>query len=164
MVPFKHILVPTDFGEPSERALDVAIDLASILGSKLTLFHASWLPPSAYGGFVRGLNWPTDEMAKGANEEFTAALAIAKGRYAATEGLVVTGEPWRTILMGAKELGADIIVMGTHGRRGLSHVLLGSVAEKIVRLAPIAVLTISGKADQEAKEKGLERIIGSAKG
>ena len=160
MTPFKHIVVPTDFSEPAERALDVAIGLASKFESKVTLLHASWLPPSAYAAYAEGLYWPTDEMAKGAKKELDAALSKAKKRYPKTDGSIVTGEPWQTILEFAKERGADLIVMGTHGRRGLSRVFLGSLAEKIVRLSPIPVLTVSGKAEQEAKEKALAEASG----
>ena len=73
----------------------------------------------------------------------------------APEWAVTFGDPAQAILDTAKERGADLIVMGTHGRRGLSHVLLGSVAERIVRLSPVPVLTVSGKAEREAKEKAL---------
>src|ERR1700732_872044 len=77
MTPFKHILVPTDFGEPAERALDLALGLASQFESKVTLLHASWLPPLAYAGY-EGLSWPIDEMMAAAQKELDAALAKAK--------------------------------------------------------------------------------------
>lgn len=163
MIPFKHILVPTDFGEPAARALDCAIALASKFEAKITLVHASWFPPSAYGGYVEGLNWPIDEMAKGAKEELDAAVLRANELYPHIEGAIVTCEPWQGILEVAKVRGADLIVMGTHGRHGLSRVFLGSVAEKVVRLSPVPVLTISGKAEQEAKEKALALTPGEEK-
>jgi nucleotide-binding universal stress UspA family protein len=163
MTTFNNILVPTDFGEPADRALDFAITLAAKFESKLTLLHASWLPPSSYAAYAEGLYWPTDEMAKGAKKELEAALSKATNRYPKTEGIVVTGEPWLTILEVAKLCGADLIVMGTHGRRGLSRVLVGSVTEKVVRLSPIPVLTICGKAEQEAKERAAAEAIGANK-
>jgi nucleotide-binding universal stress UspA family protein len=153
MTPFKHILVPTDFGEAAARALDFAIELASKFEAKLTLLHASWLPPLAYAAYAEGLYWPTDEMARGAQKELDAVLSKTKERYPGAEGAIVTGEPWQMILEVAKDRSADLIVMGTHGRRGLSRVFLGSVAERIVRLSPIPVLTISAAGEQQAKEK-----------
>ena len=155
MIAFKHILVPTDFGEPAVRALDFAIALARKFESTVTLLHASWVPASLYAAYAEGLTWPTNELEEGAKRELDAALSKAKEHYPKTEGVIVMGEPWRTILEVAKERGADLIVMGTHGRRGLSRVFLGSVTEKVVRLSPVPVLTISGKADQEAKEEAL---------
>lgn len=156
MTAFSHIFVPTDFGEPAERALDVAIALASKFDAKITLFHASWLPPSAHVAYGEGLPWPTDAFMEQGEKELGAVAARAQARYPKIESCVVKGEPWEEILRGAKERGADLIVMGTHGRRGLSRVFLGSVAERVVRLSPIPVLTISGKAEQDAKAKALE--------
>lgn len=164
MTLFKHVLVPTDFGEPSDRALAFAVTLAAKFESRLTLLHASWLPPSAYAApYAEGLYWPANEMAEGAKKELDAALKKAKVTYPKAEGITVTGEPWQTILEVAKERGADLIVMGTHGRRGFSRLLLGSVAERIVRLAPIPVLTICGTAEQEAKEKAIAPTIDAKK-
>lgn len=155
MNPFQRILVPTDFSEPAERALDEAMALASKLGSQLILLHVSWCPPIAYNSFVEAPLWTAEELTRGAQDEFDKQLASAKQRYAKTEGVFVTGDPWTGILRTAEEVGADLIVMGTHGRRGLSHLLLGSVAEKIVRLSPIPVLTLSGGAEREARRRVL---------
>ena len=160
MTTFKHILLATDFGEAADRALDFAIELASRFDSKLTLLHASWAPPPVYAGYAEGMHWPVDDMAKAATEELETLLSKTRLRYPKTEAMTVSAEPWETILAVAKSRDADLIVMGTHGRRGLSRVFLGSVAEKVVRLSPIPVLTISGKADQEAKEQGLARTDG----
>ncbi len=148
MTSFKQVLVPTDFSECSERALDVAVAIASKFEASITLLHASWLPPSAYAVYAAGLDWPTDEMAKAAQSALDVVVAQTQKRYARTDGLIVSGEPWQAILEGAKERHSDLIVMGTHGRRGVSRTLLGSVAEKIVRLSPVPVLTISTKAPE----------------
>jgi nucleotide-binding universal stress UspA family protein len=164
MTAFKHILVPTDFGEPASRALDLAIALASKFESKLTLFHASWMPPTADVAYGKGLPWPTDAYVQEAEKELAKVASRTREQFPQIESSVVKGEPWEEILRAAKERGADLIVMGTHGRRGLSRVFLGSVAEKVVRLSPIPVLTISGKAEQEAKEKALAQAAGANKG
>ena len=152
---FKHILVPTDFGEASERALDVAMSLAEKFEAQVTMLNASWCPPTIYSPYALGLYWPTDLITTAAKEELERELVKARARYAKIDGLVVTSEPCQAILKVAQERGSDMIVMGTHGRHGLSRVLLGSVAEKIVRLSPIPVLTVSGKSDEEAKTKAL---------
>lgn len=151
MTAFKHILVPTDFGETSARAVDVAVALARKFDSELTLYHASWLPPASYSAYAEGLYWPTDEMAREAKKELDLAVAKVKTLYPKTDAVIGQGEPWQQVLTVAKDRGADLIVMGTHGRRGLSRVFLGSVAEKVVRLSPIPVLTVSGS--DEAKER-----------
>jgi nucleotide-binding universal stress UspA family protein len=152
MNPFKHVLSATDFGEPAERALEAAIVQASKFEARLTLLHASWVPPLVYAAYVDGLSWPVEEMTDAARKELDLVLSKARQRYARIEGVMMSGEPWRTILDVAKERDVDLIVMGTHGRHGLSRVLLGSVAEKVVRLSPVPVLTVSGKADEAAKQ------------
>ena len=155
MTSFTHILVATDFGEPADRALEFAIAIASKFDAKLTVFHANGVPAFAYAFYAEGLSWPTAEITKEATRELEVFLRKAKERYPKAEAAVVAGEPWQAILEAARERRADLIVMGTHGRRGISRVLLGSVAEKVVRLSPVPVLTISGNADQVAKEKAL---------
>ncbi len=155
MTPFNHILVPVDFSEPAQRALDLALTLASKFESKVTLLHASWTPPSAYMAYGEGIYWPTAEMEQAAQRELDALASRAKAQHPRTESALIAGEPWQMILEAAKARGCDLIVMGTHGRRGLSRVFLGSVAEKVVRLSPVPVMTVSGKAEQAAKEKVL---------
>jgi nucleotide-binding universal stress UspA family protein len=155
MGPFKHILVPTDFGEPAERALELAMTVAEKFDAKVTILHAAWIPPIAYGGYGQGLAWPIDDITSAAKEQVEALVAKAKKRLPSTDGVVTFSEPAQTILDVAKERGADLIVMGTNGRRGLSRVLLGSVTEKTVRRSPVPVLTVSGKTEDEAKPKGV---------
>lgn len=159
MTTFEHILVPTDFGEPAEHALDVAIALASKFNSKITLLHSSWFPPMAYGAYAEGLAWPISDMIDAAQKELDAALVKAKKRYEQIDAVLAVTEPSQTILEIAKDRACDLIVMGTHGRRGLPRILLGSVAEKTVRLSPVPVLTLSGKAGQEAKEAALAESV-----
>jgi nucleotide-binding universal stress UspA family protein len=147
---FRHILVPTDFSEPASRALEFAISLASKFDSKLTLLHASWLPPSAYAT-AAGIYWPTDELERAAKKELETLMPKVIERCRGAQGIVLMGEPSLTILDVAKERSCDLIVMGTHGRRGLARVFLGSVAEKVVRLSPIPVLIVSDKEAEVAK-------------
>jgi nucleotide-binding universal stress UspA family protein len=158
MAVFKHLLVATDFGEAAAHALDLAASLAAPSEAKITLVHVCWTPPIAYAGLdVGGMYWPTDELAKAAKKELEAAITLAKTKtqYARIEPLVVSGPPWEQILTAAKDHGADLIVMGTHGRRGLVHAFLGSVAEKVVRFSPVPVLTVGASADRPQREKVL---------
>lgn len=144
MAPFRHIMVPVDFGEISEQAVDLALTMAGRFDARVTLLHVSWMPPYYYSAYAEGLAFPLDEMETAAKKLLDEALAKAKARYPRTESKIIAGEPWEKILEAAKESGADLIVMGTHGRHGVSRVFLGSVAEKVVRHSPIPVLTTAG--------------------
>ncbi len=158
MTHFKHILVPIDFGEASEAALAVAIELATRFESHITLLHVSWLPPNAHVSFAEQLPWPTDLFAQQGERELAKVAARARAHYPRIDIRVVEGEAWKEILLAAKALAADHILMGTHGRRGLPRALLGSVAERVVRLSHIPVTTISGKAEREAKDHALAEL------
>jgi nucleotide-binding universal stress UspA family protein len=144
MSTFGRILVATDFGESSSRALEVAINLAKEFDSKLTLLHAYTIPTPGYD-YATGVLWPVDELSRAAKAELDGVLRKAKEQYSNIDVLLVRGEPWSEILETAERCSANLIVMGTHGRRGLPRVLLGSVAEKIVRLSPVPVLTVPSK-------------------
>ena len=143
---FNHILVATDFSDCSQRALDLALEVAAKFETKLTLVH-SWEAPSyAYAGGVYvtvDLVTPIEQAAVALLDRATAAL---KTRMPSAQSMIRAGVAWEEILAAAAEVHADLIVLGTHGRRGLSHALLGSVAEKVVRLATVPVLTAHGSA------------------
>ncbi|HVY47358.1 MAG TPA: universal stress protein [Minicystis sp.] len=138
MEAFRHILVPTDFGPSSRLAVDYAVELAERYGATLTLLHVQPLPP-AYGD---GIYWPYEQIAKEADAALRPAVAELKKRHADTHGLLASGVVWDQILALAKDRGVDLVVMGTHGRHGLPRAVLGSVAEKVVRLSPVPVLTV----------------------
>jgi nucleotide-binding universal stress UspA family protein len=142
---FEHILVPTDFSEPAAHALEIALGLARQSNGTVTLLHVYAIPSLSYDTVVA---WPSEELAKAAQDAMDSALASARQRYSRCEAIVHPGNPWERILAVAEQSGTDLIVMGTHGRRGLPRFMLGSVAEKIVRLAPIPVLTVSGKRER----------------
>jgi len=141
---FQHILVPTDFDEHAWRAFDVAVSLAQKFDGKITLLHVYQIPPSIYSS---DLAWPTEQLATAAKTSLAEAVAKAKQRYARTESLLEVGSPGETIVNAATKHNADLIVMATHGRRGIARALLGSVTEKVVRLAHSPVLTVSIKHD-----------------
>ena len=145
MIDLKRILVPTDFSKFSQNALSYAIALADKFGAELYLLHV-----------VQNLGVMIPDMVNvvppimPSNEQMTSAVREALGKVIKDNKLerfktkpeVRLGTPFYEIIQFAKETGADLIVMGTHGHSGLAHVLLGSVTEKVVRKAPCPVLTV----------------------
>jgi nucleotide-binding universal stress UspA family protein len=157
MTTIEHILVPTDFEEPAEAALTLALALAAKFDAKLTILHVGWEPASTYAAYAESLSWPMEDLEASARKELDAVVAAARKQLARVDSALVTGEPWQIILDTARVRTCDLIVMGTHGRRGLSRVFLGSVAERVVRFSPVPVLTLSSKAEREAREKAPPR-------
>jgi universal stress protein A len=137
----QHYLVPIDFSEHAERALQYAIELAQKMSARITLLHVIHTMP--LGVTEMGASLPYSYL-----QEMEADIAQAMDAYlrqvqeAKLQGEVKTvhGVPFQEIVEHAKAAKIDLIIMGTHGRTGLRHVLLGSVAEKVVRLAPCSVL------------------------
>lgn len=142
---FTRIAVPTDFGPSSQAALELAIDLAQKYGAKLTLIHVYEIPTYGYAGSsynVMDLLTPVEEAARAQMKD---ALAALQKRAPGADGLLRKGDASHEILTAIGEAKADLVVMGTHGRQGASHVLFGSVAEKVVRRATVPVLTVRGE-------------------
>jgi nucleotide-binding universal stress UspA family protein len=142
----KTILVATDFDTCAEAALDQAVALAGPLHAKVYLFHAYTLPVAAFPG---GNFAPRAQVIPGIIASARASLgeAIEKRRQSAAEvdiePVLEQGDvPSAAVLAAAERLGADLVVVGTHGRRGFQHALLGSVAESLVRASPVPVLTV----------------------
>ncbi len=144
MVHIETILVPIDFSEHASRALDYAIELAEHFGAELHLLHSYPLHPSmasaAYGACI-----PADldgAFRKAANEQLRecADKVAARGLHVETNATPVPAAD--AISAHAEKVQADLIIMGTRGLTGLKHVLLGSVAERTVRMAPCPVMTL----------------------
>jgi universal stress protein A len=166
-MPFTHILVPTDFAPEAQRALRYAVEEAMQHQAKLTLLHVLQHRPATDVFYVHGApegrrgyedfgsDLPTtppsapQTVLRDYHEEALTHLRdlIPPGFSGSWEAQVTAGDPADAIVREATQLGVDLIVMGTHGRTGLQHVLLGSVAEKVVRHAPCPVLTVRRKAD-----------------
>jgi nucleotide-binding universal stress UspA family protein len=134
----KTILYPTDFSKPSEAGLKVAAALARDTGAKLLIAHVEE-PPAAYGGGELYYGLPEPDM-----EAIRRMLAevVPADTQVTYEHRMLTGEPAAEIVRLAKEEDVDLIVMGTHGRTGLRRMLMGSVAEAVVRHAECPVLTL----------------------
>jgi nucleotide-binding universal stress UspA family protein len=144
-VVFRRILVPTDFTETSDRALDWAIHLASAVGASVTVMHAYEIPVV---GFPDGALIPTAEIAQritdAARNGLTALVDRNRDRGVAIDGILREGVAYEEINAVADQIDADLLVVGTHGRRGLARALLGSVAENVIRTSHRPVLTIHG--------------------
>ncbi len=143
MPEIRTILSPLDFSETSDHALDYAIELAQKLGAQVHIIHV-WQPLTY--AVADGVYIPTSEHLSNHVFDLQGKLDKQLARYAdrgvVLQGSLVEGVPYTTIVQTAEEMKADLIVMGTHGRTGLMHLLLGSVAERVVRLSPIPVLTV----------------------
>jgi nucleotide-binding universal stress UspA family protein len=141
---FRHILVPIDFDGSSDLALRTAITLAADLGASLTILHTIEVPLYAYANFGAALPPPDvlSSLETAAQGSLDQKLAIVRADVPSATSILTTGVPWRQILAGIQERKPDLVVMGTHARRGVEHLLLGSVAEKIVRTSPVPVLTV----------------------
>jgi len=141
----KHILVPTDFSPPADYALAYAIDLAATLQARLTVLHVFHLSPLTVGEVPPAVFNDTLREIEIDAQKYT-QQALDRVQQAGLQGdrAIVEGIPFQTIIDTAKDKNVDLIVMGTHGRTGLVHMLMGSVAEKVVRLAPCSVLVTRG--------------------
>jgi nucleotide-binding universal stress UspA family protein len=150
----KRILVATDFGEPSARAVDAAIDLAKAFDASLTIVHSVDIPSYAFLGAGYSGTDVVGAFEEGASESLADALREARTRYPRAEALLRRGPAWQEVLAAVNDSGADLVVIATHGRRGISRALIGSVAERVVRLSPVPVLTI--RAEPHAKPSPAE--------
>lgn len=144
MPRFDTILVGVDFSPYSAAAVDLAADLAAKLEARIVLVHAFHEPlvASALGGAG-----PTAELSEKIRQEAATALRgearRIEGAGRPVEVRVVESSPAEGIASEAGSLGADLVVIGTRGRTGLEHVLLGSVAERTIRIAPCPVVTVN---------------------
>lgn len=155
-----RIMVPTDFSPDSAEALEYAIALAKQLKADLILAHViepfpyNLVEGMAFSDYGERLTPPVQRLLNHQSKRAIKEKIPVKTR-------LIEGAPFREIIKMAKRERADLIVMGTHGRTGIDHLLAGSVAEKVVRLSPCPVLTVrsvpaaskpgSGKARSKSK-------------
>ena len=141
---FERVLVAVDFSEHSRAALQLASRLASAPGAQLHLLHV--YHPAMYMGSLAQPALPTAYRAdvQAALEKELEELASSLDAPARVEWELTEGPPDREICAAARRIRADLIVMGTRGRSGVSHLVLGSVAERTLRAAPCPVLVTRG--------------------
>ena len=141
-----RILVPTDFGEPSEAALDYARVLAGTFGASLHVLHVLDTPFAAGAvspeGFIADSPAAQARLFAEAHDRLQRRVTPSDRTRHSARTEIVTGTTAESIVNYARERGMDLIVMGTHGRSGLAHLLSGSVAQKVVRTAPCPVMTV----------------------
>jgi nucleotide-binding universal stress UspA family protein len=141
----RKILCPVDFSESSEHARRYAVVFARIHGAELYLLHVIQ-PPVVAVSDSPGLAGLSDQIVRDLEQSARARLRQVQEQtekeHAQVTSRIVVGTPFVEIVQAARETQADLIVMGTHGRTGLTHMIIGSVAEKVVRKAPCPVLTV----------------------
>lgn len=141
---FKTILFATDFSESSDHAFQYALSLARKFDSRLAIIHVISEPVDLRGFYVPHISFDKleEEIEQGAQKLMEKFCRTHSQDYSKVESFVVPGIPYDEIIRKALEIGADLIVIGTHGRTGLDHVLFGSTAEKVVRKSTVPVMTI----------------------
>ncbi len=143
-MPWKKILCPIDFSEPARAAMTAAVELSRQFDAELTLFHSYQLPGYTLPeGSVVASPKMLQELADQAEAHLAEWKAIAEKLGARkVETAKGIGDPALEVVEVAREGGYDLIVLGTHGRTGIRHALLGSITERVVRHARCPVLTI----------------------
>ena len=143
MILPRQILVPTDLGPMSDAALDYAVELARPFGATVHLVHV-FEPPALDlpEGMIAGLGDATGRVLSRAEETLASSIESRRDTGVPIESSIREGRAWKEIIAAANELEDGVIVMATHHRKGLARMLLGSVAEKVVRMAPCPVLTL----------------------
>jgi nucleotide-binding universal stress UspA family protein len=134
MATLRQILVATDFGPSSERAVETAAALATRFAAELTVAHV--IDGGAFAFPV------ARALRQAARTRLDATVAGLRARRLTVGGVLREGVPWEEICASATEASADLVVVGSHGRRGAPRLLLGSVAERVIRLSPAPVLTV----------------------
>lgn len=140
----KSILFPTDFSEGSAEALKYAVDIANKYGAKLFVIHVIYDVAKASGWYVphTSMDQLYKDIEEGAKKELERFGVEELEKMKNLERHVIKGIPHEEIINFAKNNKIDMIVMGTHGRKGIDRLLFGSTAAQVVRFAPCPVLTV----------------------
>jgi nucleotide-binding universal stress UspA family protein/mono/diheme cytochrome c family protein len=160
----KRILVPLDFSTSSRRALDYAAGMALRFDAALHLVHVCEVPTMMTGSMdayaIAYSDWAL-RLGEEAERELVKVTASLKARQVTTE--VLFGNPARAIVEAAEANAADLIVMGTHGHGAVMHLMMGNVAERVVRFAPCPVMTVREPREREVKKGGVAKLaVGAA--
>ena len=144
MKPFDKILIAIDFSENSNYAFDYALLLAKQFNAELTLVHVINEPVDLRGFYVPHISFEQleKEIEAGAASMMEKFCQEKMGGFPDYRTSIVTGIPYEEIIRKSQEIGASLIVLGTHGRTGLDHIIFGSTAERVVRGSICPVLTI----------------------
>lgn len=144
MIKIEKILFPTDFSPCAKHALKYALDFALERGAKLYILHV--IPklniPVGTGGLTFPVSKLYDDMEQTAKKNIHHLIPKRFLEKIKVENIIVRGAPFQEIIKAAKKYDVDLITIATHGRTGISHALLGSTAEKVVRTAPCPVLCV----------------------
>jgi nucleotide-binding universal stress UspA family protein len=149
---FRHILCATDFSDTAEAAWEAACELARVHQADLVLLHVfADLPPYSYAEApAPAVSRVWEEQRAWVEQTLEERAAAVEGRGLTVRAVLKTGAPATVIADTAAAEHADLIVIGTHGRTGLNRLLIGSVAERVVRIAPCPVLTVKPRATAAA--------------
>jgi nucleotide-binding universal stress UspA family protein len=144
MKQFSTILFANDFSENSEYAFDYALTLATSFSSKLVIAHVINEPVDLRGFYVPHISFDNleKEIVESAGKMMDKFCLTHLKSFSPYEKVVLSGVPHEQIVKIADDIGADLIVMGTHGRKGIDHMLFGSTAERVVRSASCPVITV----------------------
>lgn len=144
MKTFDKILTAIDFSENSELAFDYAVTMATQFNSELTIMHVINEPVDLRGFYVPHISFEQleKEIEEGAAKMMETFCSTKLGSFTNYKSVLVSGIPYEEITRKAEEIGASLIILGTHGRTGLDHILFGSTAERVVRSAACPVMTI----------------------
>ncbi len=145
--PFiSRILCPVDFSELSAAALQYSVSLSAACRAEVTALHAYWIDPPPYFTPAHADELKKQYQDAAGEMRRTLERMVQEAGAESAQTMVVEGDPAGSVLRAAQKLGADLIVMGTHGRRGIERFMLGSVAERVLRMSNVPVLTVRGKA------------------
>jgi universal stress protein A len=148
MVTIKGVLVPVDFSNESILAAKFAVSLAEEYKTQLYVMHVMEPLHPTLRMYLADFEEYQQKMAAQNKEDLRKVIPPAVRERLAVEAILEIGNPQQLIVEKAKELGVDVVVIATHGRSGLSHVLLGSVAEKVIRHAPCPVFVVRNPKDK----------------
>ncbi|MEE4253195.1 MAG: universal stress protein [Desulfuromusa sp.] len=138
------VLTAIDFSDSSDNAFQMALSMAKSFSAQLIVLHVINEPVDLRGFYVPHISFEKleEEIEEGAHKMMESFCRKNLADYDDYECLIVAGLPYEQIIKQAEEKAADLIVLGTHGRTGLDHVLFGSTAEKVVRKSSVPVLTV----------------------
>ena len=145
MLPIKKILAPIAFDQAESDSLDYAVRLANQVGAAVCVLNVYPIPQYSFpDGTIITSAQLAAQLSETAQKHLDEAVKTRQGRGVELSSVLVTGNPWEEIVRVAKSENADLVVMGTHGRRGMSRALLGSVAEQVLRTSTVPVLVVRG--------------------